>query len=157
MALHSVARRLGVHPFELARLSGHLGEVPAGLVFDSRQVRRLESVAGAEEWWKVPPSLSEADPARTDELGKLLLAMLVERGFFDRSLTRADNLFRGLSAADQARARRLINWFIRQGWMRSRTTWKGLMVSLDPERRAEVMELVEGRSSLGLRGPPGSW
>jgi hypothetical protein len=144
LSLFDVSRAVGLHPFEVARILGHTGELPPSLRFESVEVSHLRQVAGVEVWWGDAESLPENDPERTDSIAENLATGLVERDLGSQHTVRADNLVRGLGPADAARARRVINGLIRAGVLRTHASWRGLQLGLDPTWRGRLVAISGG-------------
>ena len=103
-----IAGALDLHPFEVARLLGQAGEMPRTLQFEESDIDRVRELAGVETWWgSNGPSVDDEIPGRA--LVRSAAQMLIDRDVVGDKTTRADNLFRGLEAADQFVVRRAVN------------------------------------------------
>ena len=131
ISLDEVAGALELHPFDVARILGHRGELPPGLRFTRDDVERVRQLAGIELWWTGTTGLPGADPARTEALLRSLAKMLVERDRVADRTTRADNLLRGLGSDDRRRVRRLVNALITAKVLRTEASWRGLQVAVE--------------------------
>jgi len=141
LSVDEAAAALDLHPLDLARMLGHRGELPADLRLGPAEPARIAAWAGVERWWDAH-SLPPDDPARSRALVTAALRRLVEKDAVGERGTRADNLLRGLAAADQARLRRAANALVRARILVSRATWRGLCLSLDPSWRELGAELA---------------
>lgn len=146
LSLFDVARAVGLHPFEVARILGHTGGLPPSLRFESAEVSHLRKVAGVDVWWGDVESLPENDPERTDSIAENLAMGLVERDLGNQHTVRADNLVRGLGPADAARARRVINALIRAGVLRTHASWRGLQIGIDTSWRGQLVAIAGGQA-----------
>jgi hypothetical protein len=144
LSLSAVAQALGVHPFTVARVLGHSGELPPGLRFEPSDVSRVRELAGVESWWSGDEPLALADPERTLALLQALCSKLVDRDVVQGHWTLAENLLRGLDPADQGRLRRVVNGLIRARMLRTRASWRGIEVSVDRDWRDIVVDIAEG-------------
>lgn len=155
-SLDDVARSLELHPFDVARILGHVGELPPGLRFDNRDVDRVRELAGIERWWTGMARLPDKDPARSGALVQGLARNLLQRDRVGSRTTRADNLLRGLDGADRKRLRRTINTLIRERVLRTSSSWRGLQLSVEPQRVPVLRALQEGQSlAAALRAQGG--
>lgn len=141
LTLSQIARWLDVHPFDIARVLGHEGGLPAQLSFDETEVDRIRALTRVETWWDGGP-LPVADDNRRRALVRSLAWMLWQRP--DGELTRADNLTRGLEGEDARLVRRAVNQFIRDGVLNSISTARGLEVGVSQEHRDVLQAIGEG-------------
>jgi len=144
LSLVSVAQALDVHPFVVARVLGHVGELPPGLRFEPADIERTRVLAGLDTWWQGDEFLPPAAPLRERALIRLLMQKLVERRLTDGQWTLAENLCRGLSSRDRPTVRRAVNVMVQSGVLRSRASWRGLEATVAPGARARVEELAAG-------------
>jgi hypothetical protein len=144
LSLASVARALGVHPFTVARVLGHAGELPPGLRFEPADVERVRALAGIETWWSGDEMLPLADPDRTLALLQVLAGKILARDLADGRWTLAENLLRGLGPADIKRLRRVVNGLIRARMLRTRASWRGVEAAVDPGWRDIVEHIADG-------------
>jgi len=144
LSLLSVAQALGVHPFMVARVLGHAGELPPGLRFEPADVERMRVLAGLESWWQGDEFLPSGTPVRERALLRLLMQKMVERRLTRGHWTLAENVFRGLPVGDRVTVRRAVNTMLRGGILRSRASWRGLEATVDHEARALVEEVAGG-------------
>lgn len=144
LSLAAVATALGVHPFTVARVLGHAGELPPGLRFEPADVERVRALAGVEDWWSGDEMLPLSDPERTLSLLQGLAARLEDRDLVQGRWTLAENLLRGLGPADAQRLRRVINGLIRARMLRTRSSWRGVEATVDPGWRDIVGNIAAG-------------
>lgn len=142
LTLSQIARWLDLHPFDVARVLGHSGGLPARMAFDEGEVDRIRSLAGVETWWD-----GGQLPIQDDNRGRALVRSLAYK-LLNRSegrSTRGDNLSRGLDGDELALARRAVNQLIREGVLRSVPTPRGLEVEVAAEKRPLLETIVDGR------------
>jgi hypothetical protein len=138
-----IASALDLHPFEVARLMGQAGEMPRTLQFGEADIERIRELAGVETWWSNGGvSVEDEIPGRA--LVRSAAQMLLDRGVVDDKTTRADNLFRGLEAADQFVVRRAVNHLIREEILRSIPTAQGLHLRVDKDKVAVLEKIADG-------------
>ena len=160
LSLDEVAAGAGLHPFDVARVLGHMGELPPGLHFTGADVGRVRHLAGVERWWEDTPALPAADPARSHALAGLLARRILERDLTGDRTTRADNLFRGLPVPDRRRLRKLVNRLIVARLLHTRSSWRGLQVAVDPAQLDALRRLARGEAVddvLASVGASGGW
>ncbi len=144
LSVSDVAGAVGVHPFEVARLLGHAGELPPSLRFEPADVDRVRELSGVESWWDPSIALPADDPERTLALLTGLARRLVERDLVGDRQTRADNLVRGLAPPDARRLRRVINGLVRARMLLTQASWRGLLVSVEPGWRPILADIARG-------------
>ncbi len=142
LTLSQIARWLDVHPFDVARVLGHEGGLPAQLSFDESEVDRIRSLTCVETWWDGGP-LPVQDPLRPRALLRSLALKLLQRP--EGSLVRADNLARGLEGEELTLVRRAVNQLIRDNVLVGTSTARGLEVSVAPDHRDLLQSVAEGR------------
>lgn len=144
LSLSAVAQALGMHPFDVARVLGHSGELPPGLRFEPADVSRVRELAGVESWWAGDELLPLSDPDRTLSLLQSLAGKLVDHDLVAGRWTLAENLLRGLGPADVVRLRRVVNGLIRARMLRSRASLRGVEASVDADWRDIVLNIAAG-------------
>ncbi len=137
------ARRLGIHPFEVARLLGGEDALPADLLLGEAAVRRLAELAGVEHWWPAGSPAVDVEP-RAEGLLRLLAAAILAHLEPGGPGTRADNLYRGLDREDARVVRAALNRLIRRGWLESRWSRRGIVVALSEAGAAGLAKLARG-------------
>jgi hypothetical protein len=138
-----VAERLGLHPFDVARILAIGDGLPPELAFDGSAVARIRAAGGLQDWWSEQPPEVDADALGAGrELLRSLLARMLKKGLVGASVTRADNLFRGLPVAQERALRRSVNVAIREGCLTSLMAPIGLVVSVAEARVDEVRAFV---------------
>ena len=143
--LADAARRLDVPPLEVARLLGHCGMLRADLRVPEPALERLVEAAGIKQWWTGVEPLPARDPDRTRLLVRLLARKLLSRARVGTQTTRADNLLRGLKTADRNRLRPVVNALIRGGVLQTRSSWRGVQISVVEGREPAVRALGGGQ------------
>lgn len=144
IGLDEVAAALDLHPFDVARILGHRGELPPGLRFTREDVERVRELAGIERWWSGGSGLPSEERARAAAMVQQLSRLLLRHDLTGARTTRADNLLRGLDPADKKRLRRVINALIRAGVLRTRASWRGLQVGVDRTWVGGLRKLADG-------------
>lgn len=142
LTLSQIARWLDIHPFEIARVLGHEGGLPAQLHFDESEVDRVRTLTCVETWWDGGP-LPVNDANRRRALIRSLawkLLRLPEGG-----TARADNLARGLEGDELVLMRRAVNQLIRDGALQGISTARGLEVGVATSHRAMLQSVADGR------------
>ena len=154
LTLSQIARWLDLHPFDVARVLGHEGALPARLSFDEGEVDHIRNLSGVETWWD-GGSLPITDNSRGRGLVRSLAHKLLHRG--EERSTRADNLTRGLEGDDQSLVRRVVNQLIRDGVLASLSSARGLEVMVARGQLGLLESIAEGRdipkSLEALAGP----
>ena len=141
IAVVEVADRLELHPFEVVRMLALDDALPADLTLRRADVERLRHAGGFERWWDGPvPTEPGEVPARV--LVRALATRLLEREVFEPRATRSDNLFRGLPTDQQAILRRAVNLLIREGYLASRMSGVGLVITVRSAHVADLRDLV---------------
>jgi len=140
-----MASALDLHPFEVVRLLGQAGQMPRTLQFEEADIERAREMAGVETWWgESGPSVQDEVPGRA--LVRSAAQMLLDRDVVGEKTTRADNLFRGLEAADQFVIRRAVNHLIREEVLRSIPTSQGLHLRVDKDKVKVLKKIADGSS-----------
>lgn len=143
LTLADVASELAIHPFDLIRILVAERCVTDNLRFDRPQVDVIRRAGGIETWWT-------ADSTRSDDsiLARGLLRdvceQLVARGVVGDNATRLDNVLRGLETSEQHIVRALVQGLIQLGVLGSRSSARGLYVSIVEGREYAVADLAEG-------------
>lgn len=100
LTLGEAARQVGVDPFELVRILVQRGE-GAHLRIPRSSIPEIRDFAGVESWWSGQYEVVD-DPFAVRGRVLTALQMLLDRGHVGlASLTRLDNLWRGLPLSDQ--------------------------------------------------------
>ncbi len=142
MSVEQVARWLELHPFEIVRILVADGSLPSDLKLDANCVERVRVAGGLETWWDGPPA-PRGDEPPVRALVRALFARLLDRGYVEPKLVRADNLFRGLDAEHQRALRRSVNALIRGGVLTSAMSATGLTLSLAAGREADARTFAD--------------
>lgn len=143
LRVSQIAGALDLHPFEVAQLLGQAGEMPRTLQFGESDIDRIRELAGVETWWSTGGATVEDDiPGRA--LVRSAAQLLLDRGVVGDKTTRADNLFRGLEAADQFVVRRAVNHLIREEVLRSVATSQGLHLRVDKAKVSILKKIADG-------------
>ena len=145
-SLADAALKLGLHPFEVARLLGHGGTLRPDLRVSEADLDRLGEAAGIKQWWTGVEPLPTRDPDRTRLLVRLLARKLLSRGRVGTKTTRADNLLRGLRMADRNRLRPAVNSLIRAGLLQTRSSWRGVQISVAEGQESALRALGGGQA-----------
>ena len=142
LSLSSVASELGVHPFTVARVLGHSGELPPGLRFAPADVLRTRELAGLEMWWKrgEVPASAVGSPVFL----RLLARKMVRRQLIEGRWTLGENLVRGLMGGARLVGVRVVNEMIRHRTLLTRSNWRGPEATVAPDARAQVSTMAEG-------------
>ena len=143
LRVSQIAGALDLHPFEVARLLGQAGEMPRTRQFEEADIDRVRELAGVETWWSNgSATVDDEIPGRA--LVRSAAQMLLDRDVVDDKTTRADNLFRGLEAADQFVVRRAVNHLIREEVLRSIPTSQGLHLRVDKDKVKVLKQIADG-------------
>ena len=143
LRVSQISGALDLHPFEVARLLGQAGEMPRTLQFEESDIDRIRELAGVETWWSNGgATVDDEIPGRA--LVRSAAKLLLDRGVVDDNTTRADNLFRGLEAADQFVVRRAVNHLIREEVIQSIATSQGLHLRVDKDQVPVLQSIADG-------------
>lgn len=154
--LAEVASQLDLAPLEVARILGHIGVLEPDLRVTDASLKRLSEAAGIQRWWTGVEPLPPSDPDRTQLLVRLLARKLLARDRVGPQTTRGDNLLRGLKTADQNRLRPVVNALIRAEVLTTRSSWRGVQISVAPGREEALRALGGGhRLATVLQDPRG--
>ena len=143
LRVSQIAGALDLHPFEVARLLGQAGEMPRTQQFEEADIDRVRELAGVETWWSSGgATVDDEIPGRA--LVRSAAQMLLDRGVVGDQTTRADNLFRGLEAADQFVVRRAVNHLIRDEVLLSIPTSQGLHLRVEKNQVKVLKKIADG-------------
>jgi hypothetical protein len=138
-----IASSLDLHPFEVARLLGQAGGLPRTLAFEQADIERVQELAGVETWWgSNAPKIEDDIPGRA--LVRTATQMLIDRGVVDDNTTRADNLFRGLEAADQFVVKRAVNHLILEEILQGIPTSQGMQLRVAAGKLSVLQGIADG-------------
>lgn len=143
MSVEQVARWLELHPFEIIRLLVADGSLPSDLKLESTHVERIRLAGGLETWWEQPPVPSGGE-SQARALVRAMCTEMLNRKGVEPNYIRADNLFRGLDAANQLVLRGAVNALIKGGVFASSMSATGLTVSIVAAKAAEVRTFGDG-------------
>lgn len=149
LTLTEAALRLGIHPFDLARVLVSLGAFPDDLRLSAEELARVEQLGGLETWWSPGSStwsLMRADPVPLRGMARALAVQLVEHDVFGEASTRLDNLFRGLPPEAQGQARVVLQCMVQAGLLVTLSTPSGLNVSVPLERGEDLIRVARGEA-----------
>lgn len=142
-SLPEVSRQLGLGPIEVVRLCGLGGIDPtSGWGLDARSVAELVRVGGVERPWP-----HDAQPGPLHRL-RAVLKELGAREFQGEQMTRMDNTWRGLPAAEQRWLEDAFGALADAGHVRIATRPEGRMVSLAASPPGSLEAFLDGG------GPP---
>ena len=140
--LVQAARKLGVNPFELVRLSVALDEPSADLRFTADSVERLREKAGIESLWQSNSLPSASNPIEAAVRGAMQL--LLDKNMVGTNTMRLDNLSRGLTTPQQEAIDEATALLAEGGSVLLMSAPAGLQVSIAPGREGAVRSLADG-------------
>ena len=162
ISVEEVARRLGIHPFEVVRhLTTHRQSMP-GFTVESDMVSTVMGWAGLENWWEDDPSdaISSArgdlstsrgvdassprhDPHIRRRVVRWIPYKLLQKGKVGASHTRIDNAWRGLSGDMKGFGKNVVDRMKRDGILLTKPTVNGEHIFLNPERLEDIQRLID--------------
>jgi hypothetical protein len=145
--LHTAAERLGVHPFEVVRLTVMSGHALDGLVLPDERLQALRTFGGFETWWD-GAALPDDDNPRRQAIRGVLDAML-ERDLVGDRTTRLENLWSGLDGEAREAAERGVAVMVEMGLLHTLAQPSGVQVSVHPDG----LDTLRGVVSRG-QAPP---
>lgn len=147
LSLVGAARFLEVHPFELVRILVACDALPEDLTMTMDEVDAVRGLAGLERWWD-DGSLDEVEPLPR-AVAVAVCAKLAERV---DAPTRFDNVFRGMGAAHQPVARRVVQRLTQAGLITAAPTATGMHLRVVDGQAPLVALIGQGEvpENLGL-------
>ncbi len=143
MNLVSAAAKLGVSPFEVIRLLVASDGVPANMQFTTEQVARLREVGQIEDtWWPGVDLPDDANPLR--QRVRAALQLLIDRGHVADSMTRMDNVWRGLTEDDCGLVNDALLALVDEGHLNQVSRPNGTMISVNPASSDTIQQLASG-------------
>lgn len=143
LSLADVAHELAIHPFDLIRILVAERCMTDTLRFDRSQVDVIRRAGGIETWWNETSKRTD-DEVMARGLLRDVCSQLVERGVVGDNATRLDNVLRGLETPEQHIVRTLIQVLVQMGMLGSRSSARGLYVSIVEGREYAIADLAEG-------------
>ena len=143
MNLVGAALALGVTPFEVVRLLVASGGVPANLTFTAEQVARLRKVGQIDNsWWDGVDLPDDANPLR--QRVRAALQLLIDHGHVADSMTRLDNVWRGLNEDDCGLVKDALLILVDEGHLNQVSRPNGTMISVNPASSDTIQQLASG-------------
>lgn len=143
LGVSDAARRLGVDLFEVVRLLVASGDVPEHLELTPERVEELRTLGGIDApWWPAFELPEDEHPLRQRVRGALQL--LLDRGHVGDSLTRMDNVWRGLPDDDQAFLQAALTSLGEDGLLAVVATPVGVKVAIPSEHVEVVRQIAAG-------------
>lgn len=143
LTLADVASELAIHPFDLIRILVAERCLTDNLRLERSQVDVIRRAGGIETWWTADSSRSD-DAVQARGLLRDVCSQLVGRGVVGDNATRLDNVMRGLETDEQHIVRALVQGLVQLGLVGSRTSSRGLYVSIVEGKEYAVADLAEG-------------
>lgn len=140
--LVDAAKRLGVGPFELVRLSVALGESSSDLRFTSDSLAKIEDKAGIRRFWEDRALPSSGNPIEAAVRGAC--GLLLDLGFVGTTGTRLDNLSRGLTDTQAEAIDESTALLAEEGAVLLMTSAAGLQVSVAPGFEGKIRAIADG-------------
>jgi len=143
MNLVGAANKLGVSPFEVMRLLVASDGVPDNLHFTGDQVARLRQIGQIEDsWWEGVDLPEDANPLR--QRVRAALQLLIDRGHVADSVTRMDNVWRGLTEEDCGLVNDALLALVDEGHLNQISRPNGTMISVNPASSDTIQQLASG-------------
>lgn len=140
-----IARKLGIHPFDVVRILTVKDALHPRLRFDSADLEKVRSQGGIETWWG-PDRKIEEDTIRARGLMRSIVREMVRRRLVGDRTTRVDNVYRGLEPDDESIARKALNLLIQEHLIRTLPTAMGNHICIVPEQLPVMEALADGRA-----------
>ncbi len=140
--LVDAAKRLGVGPFELVRLSVALGEASSDLRFTSDSLSKIQDKAGIRDFWADRALPSSRNPVEAAVRGAC--GLLLDLGFVGNIGTRLDNLSRGLTEHQAEAIDESTALLAEEGAVLLMTSAAGLQVSVAPGFEGKIRAIADG-------------
>jgi len=141
--LVAVASRLRVSAFEVIRLLVAAGGVPSRLRFTEAQVASLRELGQIEaSWWRHITLPEDDDPMRARVRGAL--SLLLDRGHIAESMTRRDNVSRGLTPEEAEWVHAAIDVLVDEGHVVREDRPHGTMISVHAGSSETIQKIVAG-------------
>ena len=139
-----IARWLGIHPFDVVRILTVNDAFKLSLRFEKHDLEKVRVLGNIDTWWEKEHHIEE-DTIRARGVLRSIVREMVRRRLVGENTTRADNIYRGLGAEDEAIARRALNLMIQEHLIRSVSTPMGNHISIVPEQFKVMEDLANGR------------
>jgi len=148
LSLVSAARQLEVHPFELVRILVACEALPEDLTLRPDALPNVSRMAGLERWWD-DGRLDQVDPLPRSVAVALCAKLSAHAA---EAPTRFDNVFRGMSAAHQPVARRVVQRLTQAGLLRTTPTPTGMHLAIAEDQAPLVALIGQGEvpENLGI-------
>ncbi len=150
MTVGDAARSLGIDVFEVVRLLVASRTADENLSVNAEVVSELRTFGGIQDsWWEGAAEPSDANPER----GRLraALQLLRDRGHLGTNTTRMDNVWRGLSAADQDFLQTALSILGEEGHLALVASPVGIQVSIHDDSKNIIDAIIDkGTMTSGL-------
>lgn len=146
--LTEAAVDLQIAPFEVMRLLVATDATPERLRLPSVLVEDLREFAGIERWWTDDAAMPD-DPNPRRRRVRAALGLLLSRGYIGERTTRIDNLWRGLSAAEQLVLEQAVELLVSAGHLTTSPSAAGAQIAVD--RRS--VKHIEGIATGSVSSP----
>ena len=144
LSLTEAARSLGIDPFEVVRLMVAGTGVPQGQLYLTReQVETLRSQGGIDpSWWEGARLPDDPNPRRRRL--RAALSLLLVRDHVGDSVTRLDNVTRGLPPEEQRFLTNALRILSDVGLLTFEVRLIGVMVAVVPSAVGQVRTIADG-------------
>lgn len=137
LSFSRAASQLGTDPFDLVRLLVVSGTMPDSLELTPDILETITEFAGIASWYATTPA-NAIDALRAG------LLELANRRYVGESVTRIDNVWRGLPIQQASAVAEALNALCAEGQLTQYVTPAGVCVSIHPDALGQVTAMASG-------------